>query len=807
MWRKAFLVGVAFVLPNLASAAPTIVKLEVYPPELNLTTSRDRQTFVAVAERSDGVTLDVTAQVKVKVADGNIARLDKNVVHPVADGNTTLQVEFEGRKVERTITVKEAKTERPVSFSLDVMAVFTRAGCNTGSCHGAARGKDGFNMSLFGFDPAGDHFRITHELGFRRVNLALPAESMLLEKADGSVPHSGGKRFGRDTEYYSTVLRWLEDGAPNDVGQVPKVVRVEIYPPNAVLEGAGAKQQFISRAVYTDGTDRDVTNLTVFSSNNETSAQMSPDGLVTAAARGEAFIMARFDTFSVGSQVLALPQGLNYTPPKTQPVNYIDQLVNAKLEKLRILPSGQCDDATFLRRVTIDLTGLLPTEQEFLEFTNDKDPQKRAKLIDRLLDRREFSELWAMKWAEILLVRSNNNIMQPKGIYLYSKWLTDQIQQNVPVNKMVHDLLASSGSSFATPATNFYLAQPDVLKSAENVAQVFMGLRTQCAQCHNHPFDRWTMDDYYSFASFFTQVGRKQAEDPREYIIYNRGGGETNHPVHKKPMPAKFLGGPTPEVQGKDRREVLADWLASSDNPFFATSVANRMWDHFFGMGIVHPVDDIRVSNPPSNPELFQALGDHLIKYNYDAKQLVRDICNSQAYQRSTQRNESNEDDEKNFAHGNIRRIKAECLLDCICQSTDSPERFRGLQPGAHATEIADGATSSYFLTTFGRSTRETVCAGDAKTDPTLSQSLHLINGTTVESKIAAGGVVQRMLKEKKTPAEIVDILYVRCLTRHPTADETARLTTMVAEGKDQTQALTDIFWALLNSREFLFNH
>ncbi|MBS0210673.1 MAG: DUF1549 domain-containing protein [Planctomycetes bacterium] len=796
----------AWVLPAALEAAPTITKVEVFPPELNLTTSRDRQSFVVVAERSDGVTLDVTSQAKAKLADGKIAKIEGSTVLPVADGSTKLEIEFNGHKVERAVSVKEAKTERPVSFTLDVMAVFTRAGCNTGSCHGAARGKDGFNMSLFGFDPAGDHYRITHELGFRRVNLALPAESMLLEKADGSVPHTGGKRFEKNSDYYATVLRWLEAGAPNDVGQVPKVVRVEIYPPSAVLEGTGAKQRFIARAVYTDGTDRDVTDLTVFSSNNETSAQMTPEGVVTAAARGEAFIMARFDTFSVGSQVLVLPKGLDYVAPKMQPVNYIDQLVNAKLEKLRILPSEQCDDATFLRRITIDLTGLLPSEQEFLEFTADKDPQKRAKLIDRLLERREFSELWAMKWAEILLVRSNNQIMQPKGIYLYSKWLTDQIHQNRPIDKIVHDLLASSGSSFATPATNFYLAQPDALKSAENVAQVFMGIRTQCAQCHNHPFDRWTMDDYYSFASFFTQVGRKQAEDPREYIIFNRGGGEVNHPVVKKAMPPKFLGGPTPAVAGKDRRQVVADWLASADNPLFPTSVANRIWEHFFGMGVVQPVDDIRVSNPPSNPELFNALGDQLVKYNYDMKQLVRDICNSQAYQRATQRNASNEDDEKNFAHGNIRRIKAECLLDCISQATEAPERFRGLAQGSHATEIPDGATSSYFLTTFGRSTRETVCAADAKTDPTLSQSLHLINGATVEGKIAAGGIITKMLQAKKAPAEIIDTMYIRCLTRRPTEEEKSRLLAMVGE-KDQAQVLTDVFWALLNSREFLFNH
>ncbi|HWB01142.1 MAG TPA: DUF1553 domain-containing protein, partial [Pirellulales bacterium] len=325
--------------------------------------------------------------------------------------------------------------------------------------------------------------------------------------------------------------------------------------------------------------------------------------------------------------------------------------------------------------------------------------------------------------------------------------------------------------------------------------------------CHNHPFDRWTMDDYYSFASFFSQIARKRGEDPREYVVYNRGSGEVNHPVLKKSLPPKYLGGPAPETAGKDRRAVLAQWLASKDNPLFAPSIANRVWDHFFGIGVVEPVDDIRVSNPPTNPELFQALGDQLTNYGYDLKRLVRDICNSNTYQRSTARNASNEDDEKNFAHGNVRRIRAESLLDCINEVTTSSEKFQGLPLGAHAVQIADGATSSYFLTTFGRSKRETVCACDVKTDPTLSQSLHLLNGTTIENKVVAGGVVKKMLADKKTPEQIIDTIYIRCLSRKPSADELAKLGKIVDDEQDKQKALEDIFWAVLNSREFVFNH
>jgi hypothetical protein len=787
-----------------------IVELQAFPPDINLTTADDPQEIIVVATRGDEITLDVTAQAEVKIADGKIAKLDGRTVRPVADGATKVIVTYAGKSVELPVLVKDAAVHPPISFNLDVMPVLTRAGCNVGSCHGAARGKDGFNLSLFGFDPNGDHFKITRELGFRRINLAIPEESMFVEKAVGAVPHTGGKRFDRDSASGRALVQWIEAGVPNDTGKVPKVVRVDLYPTQVVLEGEGATQQFIARAVYSDGSDRDVTDLAVFSSNNENSAKMKEDGQITAANRGEAFVMARFDTVTVGAQALVLPKGLKYVAPKKEPTNYIDELVNNKLEKLRILPSKICDDQTFLRRVTIDLVGLLPTEQEYADFMNDRDPNKRAKLIDRLIERPEFSEIWSLKWCEILLVRTINNRVDRKGAYLYAQWITDQIRNDVPFNETVKALLASSGGTFKTPATNYYQTELQTLKLAENTAQVFMGIRTQCAQCHNHPFDRWTMDDYYSFASFFSQYGRKSGEDPRETIIYNRGGGEVNHPVLKKSLPPKVLGGNVTSEPGKDRREVLADWLASADNPFFATSVANRVWDHFFGMGIVHPVDDIRVSNPPSNPELFEALGQHFTDYNYSLRKLIRDICNSQTYQRSTARNASNEDDEKNFAHGNVRRIRAESLLDCINEVTESRDKFVGLPAGARAVQIADGATSNYFLSTFGRSTRETVCAADVKTDPTLSQSLHLLNGATVEGKVSTGDAVKKLLASKKSPEDLIETIYLRCLTRKPTDEELSKLTAVLVSAKadnKEKEALEDIFWAVLNSREFVFNH
>ncbi len=800
-----------FLLVVVLGMAPSVLageglQLAAYPPNVHLNTSRDRQSFVVVATRPDGVTLDVTAQCKATLANGALARIEGNVVHPTADGETTLALEYQGQSVSLPVTVKDAAVDRPISFRLDVMPVFMRSGCNTGSCHGAARGKDGFNLSLFGYDPDGDHHRITHEIGFRRINLALPKESLLLTKADGSAPHTGGKRFASESEYYATILRWLESGVPKDPADVASCTALEIYPPKAVLEGEGATQQFIARAKYSDGTDRDVTNLAVFLTNNDNSAPITADGLVTAAARGEAFIMARFATHTVGSQALVLPKDLQYTPPTTPPANYVDELVDAKLKRVRVLPSELCSDEVFLRRATIDITGLLPTVEEYRTFMADTDPAKRAKLVDRLLERKEFSEIWALKWANLLMVKSTNEVSY-KSMFLYSNWLTNQISSNVPLNQMVQNLLSANGGTFKNPATNYYQIERDTLKTAENVAQVFMGIRTQCAQCHNHPFDRWTMDDYYGFAAFFAQIGRKQGEDYRETIIFNSGGGEVNHPVGGRRMAPKFLGGAEPDVNGKDRREVLVKWLASPENPYFATSVANRVWAHFFGLGIVEPVDDVRVSNPASNPELYESLGAKFTSYNYDFKQLVRDICNSQTYQRSSQPNASNEQDLKNFSHSRIRRIPAESLLDCVSQVTEVQEKFQGLPLGSRAVQIADGPSGNYFLTSFGRSQRQTVCAAEATTEPTLSQALHLLNGDTLTRKLGESKRLQKMLDAGQKPAQIIEEIYIASLCRQPSPEELQKLEALVAAEPDVRKAVDDIFWAVLNSREFLFNH
>ena len=799
-WITGLFMAWASVLP-----AVEVTRIDVYPPDVHLNTQRDYQRVIVVASRDDGVTLDITREAVVRLSDEAVVRWDNHALYPVADGQAKLVAEYQGLQAEASIAVVDATVERPVSFHLDIMPVLMRAGCNSGACHGSARGKDGFALSLFGYNPASDYQSITRQEGTRRINLARPEASLLVEKSIGAVPHTGGKLFDVDSSYYRTMIRWIEAGVPLDEGQPPHVTQLEVYPPKAVIEGAETTQQFIARARYSDGTDRDVTDLTVFLSNNDNSAAIDADGLVTADARGEAFVMGRFATETVGSQVLVLPADTPYTPPPVTG-NYIDHFVIEKLKRLRILPSEICTDEEFLRRVTIDITGSLPTEDEYQAFMADANPNKRAALVDRLLERKEFAEIWAMKWSELLMVKSNIQVSY-KAMFLYSSWLTDKIANEVPLDQMVRELLSASGGTFGQPATNFYQIERDTLKTAENVAQVFMGFQTQCAQCHNHPFDRWTMDDYYSFAAFFSQIGRKTGEDYRETIVFNTGSGTTRHPVGNRPMEPKFLGGEQPDIAGRDRRVVLAEWLTAPENPYFATNVANRVWAHFFGRGIVEPVDDVRASNPPSNPELFEELGRKLVEYRYDFKQLVRDICNSETYQRSFIRNETNEHDERNFAHAGVRRIPAEQLLDCLNQVTGTQEKFRGLPLGARAVQIADGTTSNYFLTSFGRAPRETVCVCEATTSPSLSQALHLLNGDAVNGKIQRGGVVKKLLDEGKSPEQIIETLFIRCLTRRPTADEVEQLTALAAQAANPQIGLEDVMWAILNSREFLFNH
>jgi len=790
-------------------------RVEIFPPKYRLETKRDHHQVVVMATFKDATTQDVTFLSDLRIADSKIVSLEKDVIKPVVDaGQTELIASVGGKTVKAIVEVAQGHQDREISWRLDVMPVFMRGTCNSGGCHGAARGKDGFRLSLFGMDPAGDFERVTREMPGRRINLAIPEESTMIEKAIGAVPHSGNQCFDDKTEYYNTLIEWVTKGAPNDKPDVAKVTGIEVFPKQIVLEGAGARQQMTVRATYSDGTDRDVTSLALYMSNNDPVATIDKNGLIQSGDRGAAFALARFDVYSTTAQVLVIPDKLQYERPKLAEANYIDTHVNENLHKLRILPSGICTDEEYIRRAFIDVVGVYPKPEDVRKFLADANPKKREALIDELTQRKEFTEVWVMKWAELLQIRSGipgNNNQPPfyKNALLYYNWLSERIAKNIPLNEIVIELLSASGGTVSNPAVNFYQTELDQLKLTENVAQVFMGMRIQCAQCHNHPFDRWTMDDYYGFKAFFSQIGRKNTDDPQEVIIFNNKSGESRHFLTQAVMKPKFLGGESPELKpGEDRRKVLANWMASPENPFFARNIANIMWAHFFGSGIVDPVDDVRVSNPPSNPELLTALATNLTEYKYDMRRMVKDICTSMTYQRSSQVNETNALDKLNFSHAQVRRVRAEVLLDGISQITETPNKFQGLPLGARAVQIADGAVSTYFLSTFGRAKRESVCSCEVKMEPTLSQALHLMNGDAVHDRIKSGKVVAKLVSEKKSDREVVDELFIRVFGRPPKEKEWASIQQAVADAPEaRPTVLEDLFWALLNSKEFYFTH
>ncbi len=786
-------------------AAASDLRLQLYPPHIRLDGARDYQSVVAIWIDDAGLSHHVGSDADWAVADPGVATLDAGRVLPVGDGRTRLTVRYRELSAEALVEVHSAKQSLPASFKNDIIPILTRGGCNSGGCHGAARGKDGFALSLFGFDPDGDHFRITRQEATRRLNLALPDESLLLTKATGRVPHTGGKKIEIGSRHHQLLLEWLARQAPSDAEPPPRCVAVRLYPQQLVL-ASGSRVPLVAVAEYEDGTTRDLTEWATFSTNNETTAPIDLAGTVSAAQRGEAFVMARFDTHTTGSQVIVLPVDQPFEASVASD-HYIDRLVVDKLNRLRIEPSPICSDEDFIRRVTLDIVGRLPTEEQWHTFMLDDNPNKRSELIDQLLQEKEFSEIWAMKWAQLLMVKSTPQVSY-KAAFLYNNWLVNQFASEVPIDQIVRELLTAQGGVFDQPPTNFFQVETDTLKLSENVAQVFTGIRIQCAQCHNHPFDRWTMDDYYGFAAFFAQIGRKTGEDYREQIVFNRGGGEVKHPVHQADVPPKFLDQHEPITRrGVDRRQLLADWLTDPSNPFFARSLANRVWAHFLGVGIVDPVDDFRISNPPSNPQLLDTLADRLQDYQYDIRQLVRDICNSETYQRSCEPTDSNRLDEKNFARGAVRRIPAETLSDCISQVTGASEKFRGLPLGARATQIADGSTSSYFLTTFGRSPRTSVCDCEASTDPTLSQALHLLNGSTTHQRVRQGGLIKALREEGLSTDAIIERLYIRTLSRRPLEGELTALRRVVEQAPNPNVGLEDVFWAILNGREFLFNH
>ena len=493
---------------------PNLAKLEVFPAQVTLETASDYHRLVILAKSKDASTRDVSASAKLTILNPKLARREGTTLYPLSDGETKVRVDFRGQSKEISLTVKEAKKERPVSFQQDIVPIFTAGGCNTGSCHGSARGQDGFMLSLFGYDPEGDFQRVTREQLGRRINLAIPEESLLLTKASGQVPHTGGKLFEKDHPFYLTLLRWLQDGAKYDQPGIALPTKITVQPTETVLKGPNQRMQLAVRAEYSDGTDRDVSSLSSYTTSNDSVATINPKtGQALSTQRGESFLMARFHTFTQGSQTIVIPEHSNYQKPTLAAHNYIDEHVHAKLHKLRIIPSPLASDEVFVRRIYLDLIGLLPTPEERAQFLTDTQPNKRARLIDSLLERKEFTEIWVMKWAELLQIRSNGNNgnqVTPKAANLWYEWLYDQVSSGTSFDQIVRNQLTTSGGTLTEPQTNYFKLEKDVKKISENVAQVFLGTRIQCAQCHNHPFDRWTMDDYYGCLLYTSPSPRDQ---------------------------------------------------------------------------------------------------------------------------------------------------------------------------------------------------------------------------------------------------------------------------------------------------------
>ncbi len=704
------------------------------------------------------------------------------------------------------------------------MPVLFRAGCNSGTCHGSARGKDGFMLSLFGYDPKGDYSRIVEEMVGRRVNTAVPDQSLLLLKATGAVSHTGGKLFPKESEYYRSLLCWIEAGAPDDIGVVPSTSGVTLSNDRLLFEKAGAGEALRVTAKASDGSSRDVTRLARYFSNDESVAKIDPDGKVTAVGPGDTHVFARFSRFTVGAEVIVLPPGSGFAWPDPPAANYIDELVFDRLKKLRIAPSELCDDATFLRRVTLDLAARPPTVAEFESFLADSHPGKRAAKIDQLLADDAFADLWAAIWAEQLRVIGGN--YAPVGTHVkaadtFYQWIRRQMRAGRPLDEFVAEMVDASGSNLTNGPVNLYTMlvhkpQFEPKSFASDFSQLFLGVQIQCAECHNHPFDRWTQDDYYGFVSFFTGMKRKPGVEPRERRIYcDPSAPPANHLVDGRPMPAKVLGGAEPVPGGGDPRTALARWLTSPENEMFSRNLANRVWAQLMGRGIVEPVDDVRATNPPANGPLLDALSKHLVASKFDLRALARDVCNSRVYQLSITPNASNRRDLRQFSHAHLRRLRADVLLDSVVAVTGVPRRFSGFPEGTRAIEYyprESGDTEGPhfgedFFATFGRSSRATVCAAETKREPTLSQALHMAVGETVRERLRANGDLKRMIDAGPSPEAIIDRLYARVLSRHPSVEEKAAMLALVGpEGKDEA-VYEDIFWSLLNSTEFAFNH
>lgn len=705
-----------------------------------------------------------------------------------------------------------------VYFEQDLMPLLTKLGCNQSACHGAPAGKGSFRLSMFGAEADQDYDALVRHAAGRRIDRLNPVKSLLLMKATESIPHGGGKRFAVDSPEYHLFLKWIVGGARKTAPNAPEVLRIELGGEKRILQ-KGESLAISVEAVYSDGSRRQVTSLARLRSLDPTVVSVSADGTAKAEGFGQTVLVANFMR-RAGVMTFVVPQPLPEPFPEWSPHNKIDELVHAKLKELGLPPSELCTDQEFLRRIYLDVIGRLPSAEEAKSFAADQSPDKRNRLIDRLLASEEFADFWALKWGDLFRIKSEfPSNLWPNAVQAYYQWVRRSIAQNKPFDQFARELLVSSGSNFRDPPVNFYRAflkrEPQNL--SEVAALIFMGARLGCARCHAHPDERWKLEDSLGMAAFFAQIRYKPTTEWKEEIVYIVPSAQLRHPVSGEPVAPKFLDGETVKLEpGQDAREVFARWLTSPDNPWFAKNIVNRTWYWLLGRGIVHEADDLRPSNPPRNPELLDYLARELVEKRYDLKHIYRLILSSRTYQLSSKPNQWNKDDTAHFSHYFVKRLGAETLLDALSDVTERwdtyrsiiPEPFVELPAGFRATHLADGSISLPFLELFGRPPRDTAFESDRDMEISARQTLHLLNSGDVQNKIASSPRIQRMITEKKSDDDVIEEIYLVCLSRYPTAEEKERLKAFLArDPKQRTSAIQDIVWAVVNSKEFLFNH
>jgi len=826
-------------------AGPTLKAISVAPTTAQLFGPKSLQRLIVTGQYSDGTLKDLSRTAKFSTSSGKVAKVDaEGVVQPVADGTTKIVAKVGNLAAASTVEVKDAGKPFNWNFRNQVQAVLSKAGCNMGACHGAAAGKNGFRLSLRAYDHEQDFERLLFESAGRRIQRTDPGNSLLLTKATLTVPHQGGRRFKPGSLDYRVIAEWIANGLPGPSKDDPTLVKIDATPGQRIL-APGAQQQLLVKATYSDGHTEDVTHWARYTSNEESIATVDDGGLVTVASVGETPITIMFGD-KVTTATITAPFPNKVAPSDYQKIaraNYVDDLVLRKLSDLRILPSEISSDTEFIRRVYVDALGVLPTPAEVRAFMNDRSPNKRAQLIDQLLERPEFVDQWAYKWGDLL--RVSRETLQDKGMWAFYSWVREQVANNRPWNELVYDVITASGSGFADGPANFYRISRTPEDLCETVSQAFLGIRVSCARCHNHPFEKWTQNDYYQMANFFSRIGRKNGDSPQDQVIYAAPGGEINHPKLGKPLPPRpFDGQEIPLAYQGDRREKLAEWMVSGENYYFTGTIVNRVWRHFMGRGLVEPVDDMRVTNPPSNAPLMAALQQDFVKNKFDLKHLMRTIMNSRTYQLTSKPNDANRKDERHYSRYFVRRLTAEQLLDGLVQVTGQAEKFAGFPMGTRALQLPDTRVGSYFLDVFGRPPRQITCDCERAQEPNMAQALHLINGAGVNQKIsAAGGIVDTMVKANKTDREIVEELYLTCFSRMPTEAEMKASLSAIEEGMHpelvkpavadpkkpaeaqaapqppaaplkpaempvaRKQVLEDLLWALINGKEFVFNH